>query len=141
MSGSSISEKVGVAFGFLVSLSAFFWLLPFWNRPQEITSHFGFVSAEFSILCSLAFFWGAITAYLTRKRIWPARTCNLAALSFVVPGCLMSWWTFGESRFWLWPLFASMGGVASLISRKLAYPRLKTEQIYAPKSPVTLFPK
>ena len=137
MSGSSITQKVEIAAGFTVSLSGLLWLLTL-QAPREALPRLGFISALFCAGMALAYCCAVCFAFVMRKRRWPARTFSLAGLLFIVPGFLLVW-SLGH----LLPIgmmFVSWGSIASYITRKLAYPNLTPEQIYAPEPPLTLFP-
>ncbi len=137
MSGSSITQKAEIAAGFAVSLSGLLWLLTL-QAPRGALPRLGFVSALFCAGMALAYCWAVCFAFVMRKRCWPARTFGLAGLLFTVPGFVLM-----SSLTHLWPLgmmFISWGSITSYITRKLAYPNLTPEQIYAPEPPLTLFP-
>ncbi len=137
MSDPSLEQTTEVATGFGVSLSAFLWLLTL-RVPQETLPRLGFVSALLCVGVALAYCWSVPFAFVVRKRRWSAPTCNIAGLVFMVPGLFLAW-SFGH----LWAiglLLVSLGSIASYITRKLAYPKLTPEQIYAPQPPLTLFP-
>jgi hypothetical protein len=136
MSQPSMRQTIEVVAGFGFSLSAVLWLLTL-RPPQAMLPRFGFTSALWCAGIALAYCWAVFFAFVMRKRGWPARTFKLAGLLFIVPGFLLAW----NPHFWPIGLaFCSWGSIASYVARKLAYPKLTPEQIYAQGPRLTLFP-
>lgn len=136
MTEPSLNNTISLVAGFWISLSALLWLLTL-PAPHDGLPRIGFVSALYCAGIALAFCSAAALAFVMRKRRWPARTCTLAGVLFGVAGFLFMWklgWPLG-------PMFTSWGLIASYIARKLAYPELTAEQVFAPEPPLTLFPK
>jgi hypothetical protein len=61
-------------------------------------------------------------------------------LSFVLLGCILAIATRAVP--WgAWILFGNSATFVGAACRKLAYPELTQEQLYAPEPPLTMFPK
>jgi hypothetical protein len=127
---ASLSEKIGVAFGLLVSCYACFSLLAFPIRPPSIWVGLRIVSAFFCSGAVLIFCWSAIFAYFIRKCNLPPKWCRWAGTPFLLIGLLFlaaNWFSMGSHG----GLPSLLGGIAVLTSnacQKLAYPAVESKQ-------------
>ena len=138
MLGNSVTERIVLAAGFVASLAALFWLITL-RAPQETLPRLGFVCALASVEAVLVFCWSASFALVIRKRHWHPRMAAYVGMAFMVPGILLGW---PANRFWPYGGgLVSLGLIANLLTRRLAYPGLTKEQLLAPEPPLSLVGK
>jgi hypothetical protein len=134
----SLGRWLELAVGLVVSVSALVWLMTL-QAPREGISRIGFISALWCVGLAVAYCEAVILAFVMRNRRLPARYCTLAALRFAITGLAISW-TFIR----LLPdgmMLTTLGFIASNLTRRLAYPNLTEEQVFAPEPTPTLFPR
>lgn len=136
----SLSRKIEVVAGLLISSSGFFWLAFFAVRPHEILARIGFVSAVLCAQGSLMFFWAACFAYFVRRWTWSPRACVWAGIFIAIPGVLLIIIDRPHSMA-VGTLLVSQAALTGLICKKLAYPSLTDEQGFGPEPPPSLLHK
>ena len=127
---ASLSEKIGVVFGLLVSSYACFSLLAFPIRPQTIWVGLHIMSAFFCSGAVLIFCWSAIFAYFIRKCNLPLTWCRWAGTPFLLVGLLFlaaEWFSPGRYS-GLAPLLGGTAVLTTNACRKLAYPAVESKQ-------------
>jgi hypothetical protein len=139
----SRTAKVSVTASLLISALALRWLLsePARSMRFGLMDKLGYASGVFCAIGAMGLSWAAIVAYIGRKNDWSPRKCGLvASLSFILLGAvlLVAIPSVSSRASSLVICSASIIGFAC---RKLAYPELTQEELYAPEPPLTLFSK
>jgi hypothetical protein len=128
---ASMSAKIGVVLGLLVSSYAVFSLFVFPLRGLSIWSGLGVMCAFFCSLASFVFCWSAVFSYFIRKYNLSPTWCRWAGMPFLllaIPILVADW--FGIR--WHSGLAGLLVCTAILIPnacRKLAYPAISPKQV------------
>src|SRR4029077_3157509 len=136
----SISRKVQISSGLIVSFSGEFWFFSQRYEPHAFLPTIGFLSAVLCAMGALIYFWAAIFAYLVRKWDWSPRSCGLAGLVFVIPTFYFFFFATAGLKSIGWLLFLQ-ANLSMYLCRRIAFPQLTDEQFSAPQPPPSLFPK
>ena len=143
----SLSWKIEVVAGFLLSLCGFVWLamsLP--PRPIALADRFGYLSALLCVLALNGICWVLMFAYLGRRRNWSPVACQCSSLFYLLPGVLfvcLNLIFLGEYRFPAIGMPLVLTGIfVGKFCRRMVYPTLTDEQFYEQAhKPFSLFGK
>ncbi len=131
---ATLTRKVQVLAGFVVSFAALFWLMSLPYRSHDVLPRLGFLCAAVCVLGALIFFWAALFAYLIYRMKWSPRACRWAGLVFLIPA--IPFYIVGGR--WA-PLLLSSFPIAAHICRRITFPEVSDEKAFGPEPPLSLF--
>jgi hypothetical protein len=141
MNHSSLSAKIGVVLGFLTSCSALYWLTSIPMTPVRSLARFGQLSSIFAALGFLIVCWTLSVVYLARKWNWSLAACGRSSFPFAIVGTLLFFFGNTKSLSSVGLMLTTLALFVGNLCRRLVYPKVTPEQIYAPAPPPSLFPR